>query len=130
MSDAQSDDTTAQNCPNCRVGATDDDCPHLLPGDDCPNCGDELMKPPAGKVRCSNCRHVINGQNAGYVLSDFEIEYRQAVRLLDLFGCGKTGTPGSAGTKLRQFCHDHDLDMDEFNDLLADLRGTGAYADE
>lgn len=115
--------TTAADCPNCRDGVDDDGCPHLLAGDDCPNCPSGVLeKPPAGKVRCPNCFHVINGRNRGYELKDFTLTHRQGQRLLAVFGYDHHGTPGDIGTRLRRFCSDHDIDRDELNDFLADLR--------
>jgi len=54
--------STASECPNCYTDNDDEtDCPHLLAGDDCPNCGTEMEKPRAGKVECPNCEWVVNG---------------------------------------------------------------------
>ncbi|AUV84718.1 hypothetical protein C2R22_24630 (plasmid) [Salinigranum rubrum] len=90
---------TAADCPNCY---TDDDsetgCPHLLAGDDCPNCGRELEKPRCGKVECPVCRFVVNGQHIYQELYDFELTFRQASRLLSLFGYDRRRRPGTRAT--------------------------------
>jgi len=114
---------TAADCPNCYTDNDDEtSCPHLLAGDGCPNCGTELEKPPASKVQCPNCEWIINGSHNEQELRDFELTYRQASRVLQLFGYDKPPTPGSAGTALRELCHDYHVDREEFNDVLRDLR--------
>jgi len=120
---------TAKDCPNCYTDNDDEtDCPHLLEGDDCPNCGNELTKPPAGKVECDRCFHVVNGQSQHVDLRDFELTYRQADRLLYTFGYGRAASPGNAENALRRLCSDFEVDRKRLNDLLADLKGEGRYA--
>jgi len=121
----------AADCPSCY---TDDDsetdCPHLLAGDACPVCGKTLEKPRGAKVQCLHCEYVVNGQRMGQVLDDFDLTYRQASRLLQLFGFDKPATPGSAENNLRILCVDNGIERAELNDLLADLRHVGRYAGE
>ena len=120
----------AADCPNCYTDNDDEtDCPHLLAGDDCPNCARALEKPRAGKVECPGCYYVVNGQHNGLELRDFNLTYRQADRLLKLFGYGRAATPGDAGNQLRRLCHDFGIGRERLNGLLADLRGTGRYDD-
>jgi hypothetical protein len=115
--------SSAAECPNCYTDNDNEtDCPHLLAGDDCPNCGTEMEKPRAGKVECPNCEWVVNGQNQGLELRDFNFTFRQASRFLQLFGYDRPATPGNAGSALRKMCHEQDLDRDELNDIVADLR--------
>lgn len=95
-------------------------------GEDCPVCPTgELVKPRSEKPRCPSCLHVKNGNYADLEMVDFDLTYRQAKRVLGAFGYDNHGSPGSIGTRLRHLCNDHPLDVDEFNDLLADLRGDG-----
>lgn len=124
MAQSQPDPTTSPSeCPNCQTDSDEEtDYPHLLSGDDCPNCGAEMEKPPAGKVTCPNCEWVVNGRYQDTELRQFNLTFRQARRLLQLFGYHRPGTPGSAGTALRELCMDHDIERDELNDLLDDLR--------
>jgi len=105
------------------------DCPHLLAGDDCPNCGTEMEKPRAGKVECPNCEWVVNGQNQGHELRRYNLTFRQASRLLQLFGYDRPATPGNAGNALGKLCLDHEIEREELNDVLDDLRGNGAYGE-
>jgi hypothetical protein len=120
---------TAADCPNCY---TDDDaetdCPHLLAGDECPECGAEMEKPPAGKVQCPRCKYVVNGQYMFHELRDFEVTARQGKRLLDLFGYTHGGTPGSVENNLWSVCNDLGIDPEDLNDVLADLRRVGDFA--
>jgi len=131
MAQSQSDATTdASECPNCHTDSDGEaDCPHLLAGDDCPNCGAEMEKPRGMKVSCPNCEWVVNGQYQDTELRQFNLTFRQACRLLQLFGYNRPGTPGSAGTALRELCIDHDIERDELNDVLDDLRGSDVYGD-
>lgn len=122
--------STASECPNCYTDRDDEtDCPHLLSGDDCPNCGTEMEKPTAGKVECPNCEWVVNGQNQGYELRRYNLSFRKASRLLQLFGYDRPATPGNAGNALGKLCIDHDIEREELNDVLDDLRGNGAYSE-
>lgn len=98
-------------------------------GDRCPNCDQGTLRKPRGaKARCPWCKYVVNGRNNGTEMKDFDISYRQAKRLLDVFGYDPHGTPGDIGTRLRQFCHDEDIAMSDLNGLLRDLRSTQATA--
>lgn len=120
--------TTASDCPNCYTDNEEEtDCPHLLAGDECPNCGTQMEKPLAGKVECPKCEWVVNGQNQGYELRDFALTFRQASRFLQLFDFPNPPTPGGAGTALRELCHYHDIEREELNDVLCDLRERAEY---
>lgn len=113
----------AAECPNCYTDNDDEtDCPHLLSGDDCPNCSTEMEKPRGGKVECPNCEWVVNGQNQGHELRQFEFTFRQASRFLQLFGYNRPATPGNAGNALRRLCLDHEIDREELNNVVSDLR--------
>lgn len=102
-------------------------CDELIPvtASPCPDCGGDLEKPPAGKVRCSNCYYVVNGRNNDHELRDFGLSYRQARQFLCLFGYDAAGTPGTIGTRLRRFCSDQDVDHGDLGDFLGDLRDEG-----
>lgn len=114
----------ASECPNCRTDTDDaQDCPHLLEGDDCPECGNELHKPRAGKVRCERCFYVVNGRNNDTVLDRFGLSYREARRLLRTLGHDHHGTPGSIGNKLYAFCHEEGVDVGEFRATMQMIRG-------
>lgn len=122
---------SAAECPNCYTDIDDEtDCPHLLAGDDCPNCGTEMAKPRGGKVECPNCEWVVNGRNRGHELRQFNITYRQACRLLQLLGYHRPATPGNAGNVLWQLCDDHDIERETLNDVLDDLRNRGPYTED
>lgn len=115
--------TSAQDCPNCYTDNDDEtDCPHLLAGDDCPNCGIEMEKPRAGKVECPDCEWVVNGQYQRHELRTFNLTFRHASRLLQLFGYDRPATPGNAENTLRELCLDHDIDREELNHVVTDLR--------
>jgi hypothetical protein len=98
----------------------------LLAGDDCPNCGDDLMKPSAGKVQCARCHYVVNGQRNG-VVGDFNVTKREAARLLDALGYDAHGSFGTLENRLRRVCDDHGTDPAKLSDVLKDI--TGRYAD-
>lgn len=90
---------------------------------ECPRCPDGvLVKPRSELPQCPTCRYVENGQYVGHELRDFNLTFRQAKRLLALFGYEWYGTPGDLGTRLRQFCSEKDIDRAELNSVLADLR--------
>ena len=88
-----------------------------------------MEKPRAGKVECPNCEWVVNGQNQGYELRRYNLTFRQASRLLQLFGYDRPATPGNAGNALGKLCLDHEIEREELNDVLDDLRGNGAYGE-
>jgi hypothetical protein len=121
--------TTAEDCPNCYTDNDDEtDCPHLLSGDDCPNCGHELHKPRAGKVECERCFHVVNARTTDEELRLYDLTAREASRLLDLFGYRRQKNASGAGNELGKLCNEYDIEPEELNDVLADLRGEGRYA--
>lgn len=88
----------------------------------CPLCQrDTFVKPEGSKKRCENCRLVENPTYGNPELADYDLSYRQGRRILRIVG-ERPGTPGDVGTQLRQIA-----DPDEFNDLLADIRGEPPY---
>ena len=97
-------------------------------GDDCPVCPEgELVKPRSELPQCPRCHHVEGGTYVDHELADFALTYRQARRLLDLFGYPTHGTPGDIGTRLWRLADDLDVDRTDLSEFCADLRGTHGY---
>lgn len=115
---------TAEDCPNCR---DNEDCRHLLAGDDCPICGAELTKPPAGKVECRDCHFVVNGRQQGEVHDGFGLTKREMQRVLGVLGEPNNGSVGSLENRLRTYCIDHGVQPPEMRDVMLDLTGRGKY---
>ena len=87
---------------------------------DCPHCGDNglLMHRPGSKDTCANCFWVVDGNFNDYELTNFDLTYRQAQRLLNLIEEPWHGSPGNIETRLYAL-----FGFDDLNALLADLRG-------
>lgn len=79
------------------------------------------MERPGSLNTCATCFWVVGGENNEYELSDFDLTYRQAQRLLDLCDEDWHGTPGDIGTRLRHV-FGHPESGGGLNDLLADIR--------
>lgn len=93
-------------------------------GKDCPHCPDgELVKPRSEVEQCPDCLFVNNPMHMGNELQDFNLTHRQGRLLLRTFGYDFHGTAGDIGTRLRRFCSENNLDLEELDSLLADLRG-------
>lgn len=121
----------ASDCPNCLTNKDEQtDCPHLLAGDECPECGHELHKPTSGKVECERCMYVVNGRAMNASLRDFNLTVRQGQRLLKVFGEEPYASPGNIENALRRICEEHCIDRYELNDFLNDLCRKGDYTNE
>lgn len=97
--------------------------------EECPNCPDgELVKPRGELEQCPECLFVNNPGYMGNELHDFNLTHRQGRLLLRTFGYSFHGNQGDIGTRLRRLCSEHDLERDELNGLLDDLRGNNGGA--
>lgn len=91
--------------------------------EECPWCETRnLVKPRSELEQCPECLYVNNPMYMGNEGRDFNLTHRQGRLLLRAAGYQFGGTAGDIENRLRRMCSELEIDREELNTLLADLR--------